>query len=1508
MRRFMVILWVGMGVAGRAQDGAVVTPPAYTTSLNNYIRSWVAIAPDTTAADFTNTTALTHSRMITQYFDGLGRPIQAVAHLGSYPSGGTAVDLVTAQVYDVYGREQRKYLPFAASSYGGNSSITDGGFKLNPFQEQQNFYSSSNSASPIYGQGDTYFYSKTEFEPSPLDRVVGGYAPGDNWVHGGRGTTTGYWVNTTTDSVRIWTVTNSGSPDVFATYSCSNLYAGGELDKTITADENSKQVIEYKDREGNIILKKVQLTASVDNGSGQGPTGWLCTYYVYDSVNLLRAVIQPAGVQLLQANSWNINALSGAILNEQCFRYEYDGRRRMSLKKVPGAAVVFMVYDIRDRQVFSQDAGLRAQGKWLATLYDSINRPIITALITYSGTRSALQSVVTSQTSTSSLTVSGQSVSTVLPYVTLSTPQTGDWKATQGIALKEGFSAISTGGNFSGTIASDSVVVQSSTSLPIVDNPIPSGVTPDILTVTYYDNYSWVGSSGLPSSFTTPPGTGFITSYNTSPEYAQPLTASSQTSGLVTGTMTRVLGTSNQYLYTVTFYDDHHRPIQAQHVNVTGTIDIQTTQYAFTGKPLRVLLQHQKGGAGPQSHTVMTKIIYDTEQREQAVWKNIDGASTDQLIDSIQYDALGQVKIKYLGNNVLTGSALDNLTYDYNIRGWTIGINKSYVGGTTSHYFGIELGYDKATSVSGNNYATPAYNGNIAGTVWKSAGDGVNRKYDFSYDPVNRLTGAIYLDNHSGGWDSSAMSYTVSGLAYDGNGNILAMNQKGFKVGTPASLIDQLTYTYQSGSNKLSQVNDAANDTASQLGDFHYKGSTGAYYSYDSSGDLTKDGNKAIDTIYYNYLHLPQQVHMNGKGNIFYTYDAGGNKLQKQVIDSASGLATTILYLTGGFQYQERSLIATPGSGADTLQFMGQEEGRARWAYHTYTTGDTAHKWEYDFFEKDHLGNTRVILTQQRDTAQYMASMEAAYRSKEMALFYNIDSTSYPAASVPGGYPADGTTSPNDSVARVNGSGHKMGPAILLKVMSGDSIVLGVKSFYRSGGTVGSPNSSLPSVLNSLAEGLVTLTAGTHGNFSQLSGISSGNPVYSALSGFLPANDPNTSGKPKAYLNWMLLDNQFNYVSTGGQSGASPVGNADVLNPLATTIKLQKSGFLYIWVSNETPNWDVFFDNLSVAMYSGPMLEETHYYPFGLTMAGISDKALKTNCTENKYRFANKELQNKEFSDGTGLDEYDYGARFYDQQIGRWDVKDSKAEAYTAWSPYNYALNNPIKYVDPDGNDVYLIIWGTHDGEIGHAGVAIDNYKTVEKKDKDGNTIYDENGKAETEQVKDGTLTYYDLWPGNEGGVGKRNFDKDVKGNYNKRVTTLEKLKNTDVTGSEGRPADGIIELKTDPNGTTDNLVAQGLEAFKKANPSYNGLKCNCSDFAKEGALYAAPPGTPLSNYQEQIGSHQSTTPNQLYKAASTLPNAVIVKDPGTKVQKKFIEGVTGGGERQKVAEKRVNQ
>jgi RHS repeat-associated protein len=182
-------------------------------------------------------------------------------------------------------------------------------------------------------------------------------------------------------------------------------------------------------------------------------------------------------------------------------------------------------------------------------------------------------------------------------------------------------------------------------------------------------------------------------------------------------------------------------------------------------------------------------------------------------------------------------------------------------------------------------------------------------------------------------------------------------------------------------------------------------------------------------------------------------------------------------------------------------------------------------------------------------------------------------------------------------------------------------------------------------------------------------------------------------GRPKAYVNWLLLDERFNYVA--GSSGAQQVGtNEEFKLHEFTNLPISKSGYLYVFVNNETTNVPVYFDNLQVTHIRGPLPEETHYYPFGLTMAGINSKAVQFGNPENKYTYNSKEEQRKEFSDLSGLEWLDYGARMYDAQIGRWHVQDAKSDKYNWSTPYSYVLSNPLVYIDPDGNDIIIAFTG----------------------------------------------------------------------------------------------------------------------------------------------------------------------------------------------------------------------
>jgi RHS repeat-associated protein len=1229
---FVLLLVLAAPMVVSAQAPRAI-PASYSADFMkvNYVRTWDVVTPVSNASSLSISTEPGTAKISTLYADGLGRPIQTVVKKGT-----GAVDLVSSVEYDQFGREEYTYLPFAAGAAGGNTSISDGLFKMNPFQQQVSFYntylSGQSGETNVGPESSNWAYSKKLFEASPISRLNEQFAPGVSWIGSEGGTTRRsvkikYLVNTTTDDVKLWSVSEVAG--AFGTYAVSSpSYGAGQLSKTITEDENQKQVIEFKDKSGKLILKKVQLTdAAYDNGTtGKDYTGWLSTYYIYDDLGQLRAVLQPKAVEYLSANGW---LFSATVLNELCFRYEYDKKGRLTMKQVPGAGTVSMVYDKRDRLTMVQDANM-ATGvkKWLVTIYDKLNRPV----------------------------------------------KTGLWTESNGRSYHE--TQAETTGNYY---------------YPFESEPVSGW---ELLTETHYDNYDNL-PSGLSASFN---ASGYAAYLNaSSPENADafPSTPSSLVFGRVTWTRVKVLGTASQFLSTVNLYDNKGRVVQTQSISIGGGLDVVSNQYGFSGQVLRNHVRHQKSTSDPV-YQVATKNTYDLMGRVTLIEKALNGSASYKQIVAMSYDALGNVQTKRLApdpNN--SNNQLEKLSYDYNVRGWMLGANRADLSanGAAANRFAFELGYDKSSNTSGRNFTSGQYNGNITGMVWKSAGDGIRRKYDFSYDNTNRfLMGTFEQNNGSGSWNADEMNYTVkmgngtdATSAYDANGNIRSMTQYGWKPGVSSTTpIDILTYSYTVNGgpeelrNKLYRVTDGIYSGDSKLGDFKDGTNSGDDYDYDGNGNLIKDENKAITSITYNHLNLPSVITVAGKGSVSYVYDAAGNKLKKTVTEGTNTTTTTYI---GGFVYQKIN------TAPDELQFVAHEEGRVRWVKaNPNTCSPSVDRFEYDYFIKDHLGNVRMVLTEQKENVCYpAASLEDSRQTVETQLYDIVDSRRIDKS-------LTGATqgSLESKLYRVHGglTGEKTGLGIVIKVMTGDQVKISAESFYTM--PVGGPGSPLSMTLTELLSSMTgsnVITAG-HGAVST-STISGTGTNTNDLQNFINQTAP--AGCAKAFVNWILFDEQFRYAGSGADpvsSGGYKFHDYFINNP----VNVVKSGYLYVYVSNES-NLPVYFDNLAVTHTPGAILEETHYYPFGLTMQGISSETLSVGQPENKRGYNGNELQSKEFSDGTGIDVYDFNARTYDQQLGRFIQPDPLFESgQESFNPYHFSYNNPIRFSDPDGNEADDII------------------------------------------------------------------------------------------------------------------------------------------------------------------------------------------------------------------------
>ncbi len=290
----------------------------------------------------------TNSNSTIQYYDGIGRLSQTI-HKAISPTGA---DLIGAVEYDALGRLSKSWLPAVVQNNNGS------------------YYQGYATQAVISNLNDSKPYSTTEYEASPLNRVVSRTGPGNVWYAGSKKVTKSYILNDA--NVKYFYVESDK-------LKCNGYYAAATLYGVQTTDEDGKTAIEYTDKQGRIVLNRV--------------AGNYDTYYVYDDLGNLRYVLPPLAADNLSTNTSGFSETPGSILYKYAFIYQYDGRKRCIAKKLPGSDWISFVYDKADRLILSQDGNQKIKNKWEANKYDQFGRLLYSGSLTSSNTRSQMETL-----------------------------------------------------------------------------------------------------------------------------------------------------------------------------------------------------------------------------------------------------------------------------------------------------------------------------------------------------------------------------------------------------------------------------------------------------------------------------------------------------------------------------------------------------------------------------------------------------------------------------------------------------------------------------------------------------------------------------------------------------------------------------------------------------------------------------------------------------------------------------------------------------------------------------------------------------------------------------------------------------------------------------------------------------------------------------------------------------------------------------------------------------------
>lgn len=661
-----------------------------------------------------------------------------------------------------------------------------------------------------------------------------------------------------------------------------------------------------------------------------------------------------------------------------------------------------------------------------------------------------------------------------------------------------------------------------------------------------------------------------------------------------------------------------------------------------------------------------------------AVWNPVQGAS-GYLLDvstsgTFSSFVAGYQNYSVAGTNTLISGLDINSTYYYRVRAMNASGSSANSSSATVKTLTTE----------------PLYNGLIASLRWRTDAPPIEIEgqpaqpfmgmYLFQYDDKYQIENASWANYDNLTYQVQNNTYRVTNMTYDPNGNILSLHRHdkdGIKT-------NEFSYNYAPNKNQLQNVNGYTNAytynaIGQMIGEDKIAEGADQYVEYNVTGKVTKVFADA------SHSQLKTEFFYDDRGFRLAKYNQQTNRTTWYIRDASGNVIS--IYEQEGAPGNE----TTPNTNAiNTTEIPVYGAGKLG-TYYPYQDGSMAYELT------DHLGNVRALVRENVNI--YTATMEDSGqpdfmnpRVEELNYFQNLTETEVddwrmnhtPSTATPVANPSRAAyLFWQSGMAGMEASDKSIGPAITLQVNANDIIKLETWARFERKPTY-TRNVDLL-LLSSLLGGSFT----NSGVFEGLSPSQTAQSINGGLTGAGFLTDGDDLTVPFAYLNYLIFDKNRNFVNGGWKrvqddspphQGGFNSGNEAVdiefdhvfIDSPIVIPPEAADGYIYIWVSNESENTKVWFDDLKVTHTQTIVTQATDFGLWG-------DVLREMKSAEISYRYG-YQGQFAEKDEETGWNHFEL--REYDPVIGRWTSIDPAGEFD---SPYVGMGNNGINRTDPDG-------------------------------------------------------------------------------------------------------------------------------------------------------------------------------------------------------------------------------